>query len=288
MKNESLKSYLLSRHTAKTAESYAREIEAYRNGYAKADKAVYKDITGYLGVLRKRYSNAKTLNRLLCSIKAYYDFLNHTGKRKDNPARAIRLRDHISRDIQLQDLFTEKELESLLEERFTMLTCRNRVLISLLIYQALLPTEIEGLTVNEINLSQGSIYIKGSHKTNGRELPLKPCQIMLLHVYIKEVRARLNKHPLEDSLLIGSRGGRVKAEDITKQVKRIFKDHCPSRRVNAMTIRQSVIANLLKAGHDVRIVQVFAGHKYPSTTERYKQTHVEALQAAILRYHPMR
>ncbi|WP_158857071.1 hypothetical protein [Lunatibacter salilacus] len=48
------------------------------------------------------------------------------------------------------------------------------------------------------------------------------------------------------------------------------------------------IANLLKRGNDLRIVQVFAGHKYPSATEKYKQANVEALQAAINQYHPIK
>lgn len=290
MMNDELKNYLLSRHTEKTARAYQREIESYKLNYPKADKAVYKDITVYLGVLRKRYSNPKTLNRILCSIKAYYDFLSHTGKRKDNPARAIRLRDNTSRDIQLQDLFTEKELETLLErkERFNLLTCRNRVLTSLLIYQALLPTELENLTVNEINLDHGMIYIKGTSKTNARELPLKPTQIMLLNQYINEVRLKLNKNRQEQSLLIGARGERVKGEDITKHVKRSFKGKFKGRKVNVTTIRQSVITNLLKAGNDLRIVQVFAGHKYPSATEKYKQTNVEALKSAINQHHPIR
>lgn len=80
----------------------------------------------------------------------------------------------------------------------------------------------------------------------------------------------------------------MKGEDITKHVKRSFKNKFKGRKVNVTTIRQSVITNLLKAGNDLRIVQVFAGHKYPSTTEKYKQTNVEALKTAIQSYHPIR
>ncbi|WP_084097110.1 site-specific integrase [Cyclobacterium lianum] len=51
-------------------------------------------------------------------------------------------------------------------------------------------------------------------------------------------------------------------------------------------MRQSVITNLLRAGHDLRIVQVFAGHKYPSATEKYKQAQLEELNKQIQRHHP--
>jgi integrase/recombinase XerD len=54
------------------------------------------------------------------------------------------------------------------------------------------------------------------------------------------------------------------------------------RNLNAKTIRQSAIANLLKAGKGLREVQYFAGHKKISSTEKYRQTGLEELKAAIL------
>ena len=80
----------------------------------------------------------------------------------------------------------------------------------------------------------------------------------------------------------------MSGEDITKHVNRSFKNVYPARKVNAQTIRQSVIANLLKQGNDISVVQAFAGHKYPSSTERYKQTEVETLKAAVNKYHPLK
>ena len=282
--------YLKERYTTKTTAVYKNDIETYLKNRPQAETALYQDIVNYLGSLRSRYSNPKTINRILASLKAYYEFLNRTGKRKDNPCKAIRLRDKQNRDIQLQDLFTVQELESLLErkERFNLLINRNKVLTGLLIYQGLLPAELEHLSLSDINLNTGTVYIKATVNTNRRTLQLKPTQIMVLHEYTEQARKELVKTPSEESLLIGSRGEPMKGEDITKHIKRSFKGRFKGRNVNCQTIRQSVITNLLKAGNDLRIVQVFAGHKYPSTTEKYKQTSVEALKTAIQNYHPMR
>lgn len=75
------------------------------------------------------------------------------------------------------------------------------------------------------------------------------------------------------------------AEDITKHVKRTYKGLHAPRKVNAQTIRQSVIANLLKAGHDISAVQQCAGHKYPGSTEKYRQSELEDLQSAVNKCH---
>ena len=286
----SLKDYLHEHYTVDTASIYLQEIERYHLTRPEAVTAGYKDILSYIGALRSRYNNASTLNRILCSIKAYYDYLCASGQRPDNPAKSILLKDQRSRDIQLQDLLTMEELEVLPNrpERYSRLVSRNKVLMSLLIYQALYPVELEALRVEDIHLEAGTVRIQATAKTNGRELSLKPSQILLIYDYIREIRPLLLKDRTSDRLLIGQRGEPMTAEDITKHVKRSFTQRYPGRTVNAQTIRQSVIAHLLKQGHSLSVVQVFAGHKYPSSTERYRQSEIETLKAAIERHHPIR
>lgn len=284
-----IENYLQKHYSPDTAKAYKREIEIYLSNYPTAEKANYKDLTNYIGLLRNRYSKASTISRIVSSLKVYYDYLCSEGIRNDNPTKAIKLRDKQSRDIQLQDLFTTEELEILLnrKERYTNLDYRNKVLSSLLIYQALHPREIESLLIENINLDSGSIYIKSTYKTNSRTLQLKPNQILLFHQYINEIRPKLLQQTQSNVLLIGIRSAIMTGEDITKHIKRSFKELYPNRKVNAQTIRQSVITNLLKQGHDLSLVQNFAGHKYPSTTEKYKQSEIETLKAAVNKYHPL-
>ena len=287
---ETLNTYLLKHYTKKTAIAYQREIEIYISNNKKAERFTYSEIINYIGILRTKYTNSKTINRILSSIKAYYSYLCFIEVRKDNPTKSIRLKDKQSRDIQLQDLFTSDELEILLtakKERYTNLDYRNKVLMSLLIYQALKPNEIEALQCDEINLEQATIYIKSSAKNNSRTLAFKANQILLFKKYLEEIRVKLIQENETKSFIIGQRKEPMTAEDITKHIKRNYNIYKP-RKVNALTIRQSVITNLLKQNNDLRIVQSFAGHKYPSTTERYKQSNVEALQTALQIYHPIK
>lgn len=284
-----LPEYLQQHYTLATAKAYGREIEIYKSNCKQADKAVYKDILDYIGLLRQRYSKGATISRIVSSIKVYYDYLCSEEIRNENPARSIKLKDKQSRDIQLQDLFTTDELEALLnrKERYHHLDYRNKVLMSLLIYQGLHPQEMEAVTVQDINLTTGSIYIKQTAKTNARALQLKPNQILLFYQYIHEIRIKLLKANSSNHLLISIRGEPMKGGDITGHVKRSFNELYPGRKVNAQTIRQSIITNLLKQGHDLSLVQGFAGHKYPSATQRYRQNEMETLKAAVNKYHPL-
>lgn len=103
--------------------------------------------------------------------------------------------------------------------------------------------------------------------------------------YLGEDREKLLKISSQ-KLIISKLGTEETGEGIAyiiQTCRTLFK----GRKLNPKTIRQSVITNLLKQGKDLRIVQAFAGHKYPSTTEQYKQTGVEELKTQILKYHPM-
>lgn len=289
-----LETYLKKYYSKSTAEAYRREIEIYASNNPSAKKYVYAQIVNHIGSLRKRYTNSSTVSRMVAAIKVYYDYLCHAGIRKDNPAKAIILKDKISRDIQLQDLFTTSELALLMNRKdfHFNLVGRNKVLMSLLIYQGLRPKEMEAIQLRDIDLQEGNIYIRATPRTNSRTLTLKPNQILLFQEYLHSIRNNLLKGNESDYLLIGERGNKMASEDITKHTKRIGKTKPfgkkDNRKINVMTIRQSVITNLLKQNNDLRIVQTFAGHKYPSTTERYRQSNVEALQVAINLYHPIK
>jgi integrase/recombinase XerD len=292
---DGLAAYLSERYTPSTMKAYQHEMALYLLRCPNAPTAAHTEVVAYLGSLRSRYTHQGTLRRILAAIKVYYTFLNQSGVRADNPAKSIRLRGPLPAGVQLQDLLTEAELQTLLKrkERYPLLSARNQVLVSLLIYQALEAGEIARLHLSDIDLKKATLYIRpqtqseGRAGYEGRELSLKASQVFLFHYYIHQARPQLLKGGESPFFLIGHRGKPCPAPDISKHIIRSFKGWFSPRKVNCQIIRQSVIAHLLKQGHDLRIVQVFAGHKNPSSTEAYKQSDVEALQTAIERYHPL-
>ncbi len=285
-----LEQYLQQHYAASTAAAYYKEINNFLSNNPAAEKYTYQDLMQYIGQLRGRYKNTRTLHRILSAIKVYYKYLCAAGQRKDNPAKNIKIKDKRSRDIQLQDLFSSAELEHLLErkERYHLHAIRNKVLTGLLIYQALQPKEIAALQLSDIDIKAGTIHIKASAKANSRTLSLKAQQVMLLYQYMAEARIQLLKGKQHDFLIVGGRGNVYSADEISKHIKYSFRHLYSPRKITATSIRQSVIANLLTQGGDIRVVQVFAGHRNPSSTEQYKQSNVSALKEQIQKYHPIR
>lgn len=284
-----IKDYLSQNLMQSSVESYLYDIEKYKKANKNADKYDYQKVMQYVELLRKEHS-ISNVKRVIASIKKYYDYLSETGKRKDNPARAIKLRDGKENPIQLQDLFTEKELQLLLVpriERYPFLAKRNKIIMSLLVHQGLRIGEIEHLKLTDIDLEKATLEVKATGVTNSRNLPLKAEQILLLYEFINQDRNKLKTFRNdENALLLGKLGTPVTKEDVDYLITTYQKQS--KKKLTATTIRQSVIANLLAKNNDLRIVQHFAGHKSPDTTEKYRQTGLHALKTAIEKLHPIK
>ena len=284
---KSFEDWLNMRYRPGTTARYLREQRHFGERY-DAVKANREECLEWIAGLRKQGYGRGSLISSLSGLKAWFFYLLDTDQREDHPCRFVKLKDKRVDDVQLQDLFSTEELEMLLDrkERYGLLKNRNLMIVGLLIYQGLTTGECVRLKTEDLDLSVSSITVSGTSRTRGRRLALKPQQVLPIHRYLTEDRPQLLGDRASDQLLITKVGFDENGEGISyllEQHQALF----PSRKLNPKTVRQSVIANWLSAGIDLRKVQYMAGHKYPSSTERYRQSQVEKLKELIEKYHPL-
>jgi site-specific recombinase XerD len=286
-----LEQYLKENYSPTTLASNLYIINRFKSLVYAPEKASYQDVMDYIASLREAGKHPKTIRNHLFAIKIYYRYLVAEGVRNDHPCQFLFLQDKINRAVDVQSLYSMPQMEKFLESynpnpKNQPTKQREKTVISLLIYQALTVLEISQLNVQDLNLEKATIKVKGNVKNNGRTLDLKPNQIMLLHSYLNEIREQLlQKNRAEsEALLIGNTGKRILPHGISRTINCNRKE---TEKMKPLKIRQSVIAHLLKSGNDLRIVQVFAGHKRAAATEEYKQTGLEELKAAIDKLHPL-
>lgn len=185
----SLKQYIEQRYSPTAINSYENSIKRYLLAIGeKAETATYTDVLDYIGLLREQNLHPKSLRNNLFAIKIYYWYLVSTGKRNDHPCQYLSLKDQIKRQIQVESLYPKEILEELYENwqsKNQINRRRDKIIISLLIYQALLVLEIVQIKVEDLDLEKGTIRVNGNIKNKGRILALKPNQILLFHNYLK-------------------------------------------------------------------------------------------------------
>jgi site-specific recombinase XerD len=278
------------KHSARTIKSYCYTVNNFLVTCPQAEQFGYKDIVAYVNKKVSDCKNTKTVVAMLAGIKKYYDFLIETGKRDNHPCRTLYLKSAgRNRDVIHADLFSSAELDPLLqrEERYAALKLRNQALISLLIYQGLAPHELTDLKMHHVDLDKGIIYVKESRMLSSRHLQIVPNQYRILDRYANESRKELAVAP-NDIFLLAKLGTPITVDD-THYLVSTFKTLFPERNLTPILIRQSVIANWLNEKKiPLEQVQLMAGHKWISTTIKYRHKDYEEERMLINKYFPLR
>jgi len=179
-------------------------------------------------------------------------------------------------------------------------TYRNKVIVGLFVYQAITRDELLHLRPEHLKLREGKIHIPATGRQLGRVLALQPHQILELHEYLLVIRPKIIAERLDERS--GRKPGHYKDE---QNIERLFISissledlrnsllhlNYALRKLNpkykhAKQIRQSVITEWLKE-KNLRTVQYMAGHRYVSSTERYKTNNLEDLKEALNKHHPL-
>jgi integrase/recombinase XerD len=247
------------------------------------EQITYTEILDFADKLKQEGKNINLINRMMLALRYYFTYLQHEGQISCNPAAGISLKGAI-RTVP-HDLLSKEELEALYEayEIKDERTHRNKVIIGLLVYQALTREELETIRPEHLKLREGKIQVPKTGKQNGRILNLQPHQILDLQEYILLIRPKLQS---KSERLFTGRNDLESLKNSLLHLGYALKKINPKVK-HAVQIRQSVITEWLKE-KDLRTVQYMAGHRYVSSTERYRESNLEDLKEALSKHHPLR
>jgi integrase/recombinase XerD len=270
-------------------------IEWLNENNYKAEEVNYKILTEFIQEIREKYSINQS-RRIILAVRHYYDSI---GLEK-NPASGVYIRGH--RNSILNDIVSYDDLKSMLGsyETFTDRQKRNKVILGILINQAITTQELHQLEPHHIKLKEGKIIIPGHGQTNSRTLDLEASQMLELQEYLLIVRPRMivnvaaeksGRKPnkicteINDKLFFSEHG----AKDVKQSLHHLFRaiKKTYPKIESAKKIRATVLAEWLKT-IDVRKVQYMAGHRYVSSTERYNVMNLQELKDSLNKYHPMK
>jgi site-specific recombinase XerD len=253
----------------------------------------YNDVVAYVNHCKKQGNKQRTVQIIVGSIKHYYNFLINENEVVENPCSNVSIKG-IKRKI-LYETFTTEELENIYKTfanqipstgiGSTVTLKRNKIILGLIIYQGIRTEELASLTVNDIKLREGKIFIAGRKRSNERELNLEAHQLYDLMDYINETRKMiLVLTGKNTSALFLSLGSGDKFHNIMDKIVRQLKKQ--NSKVNdTKQLRASVITNWLKV-HNIRKAQHLAGHRFVSSTEAYQANNMDDLKEDVNKYHP--
>ena len=283
-------------YSSSTIAEYIRRNEKFTTWALKnemdADQIIYRQLMEYIQHLQDGNYRKASINNELSALKTYFKYLIFTGERVDNPAEGLLIKGvkkktayNLLDSDELEDLYYSYEAKSIKRTDFRIAAQRNKVMVGFMVYQGLNTTNLQALEINHAQVYKGKLEVPRTRRSNARSLDLKPWQVVQLMEYVNEIRPQIalqrNRNIKNEKLFIPNNRLKQIVNPIIKQLKQ------SNLKIEALNqIRASVIVNWLKH-HNMRKVQYFAGHKYISSTEKYRQDNLEHLQEVVTKFHPL-
>ena len=270
MDNE-YRNYLTSvrKYPDNTVNSYLSDITIFKEylsslkiNYLKVDKDIIRE---YLKVLGNSNYKSSSINRILSSLKNYYEYLEYKHLIEYNPLKDL---NRPKKEKRLPNFINNNDYEEIIKkslERTDFIGRRNTLLLELLYSSGIRISEAINIKIKDINISDKSIRILGKG-SKMRIVYFGEYAKEYLEEYLKVRNSSLEYLFLNKNNTLLTRRG---AEYI---ISNLVKTSLLKKKVTPHTFRHSYATEMLNNGADIRSVQELLGHSSLSTTGIY--THV--------------
>ncbi len=275
--------------TNNTIESYKTDLEQFIDFIKGKDISDIKNVSSlilsqYISHLRKIKLSSRSIARKVTAIRMFFKYLIIDRIITNNPASLLEIP---KIGIHLPEYLTLSEVDALLnifdiENSYEL---RDKAIIELMYSSGLRVSEIINLRLDDINLEEGFIKIKGKGEKE-RIVPLGKIAISILKKYLIEMRHKLAKNSNNNYLFLNWRGGKLSRVSIWKIIKFYARKAGIKKEISPHTLRHSFATHLLNNGADLRSVQELLGHSSIATTQIYTHLNYEKLKKFHLEYHP--
>ncbi|MGA7969784.1 MAG: tyrosine recombinase XerC [Terriglobales bacterium] len=271
-----------------TIKAYTGDLDAFSAYIGTRDlKAIdHIAIRGFLSHLYEKGLSKTSVARSLAAVRSLYRWLAQEGVVEQNPAKLVstpRLAKKLPR------VPTIEEVNSVLDGKMPEVASfpeRDRLLLELLYGCGIRNSELVGINLDDIRLSNEAILIRGKGKKE-RYVPFGGSARDAFAHYLpwrQQLLATLKKST--PALLLNQRGGRLTTRSVGRIVKRIAVAMGLSPDVHPHTLRHAFGTHMLEEGADLRAIQELLGHERLATTQRYTQLSVKHMMSVYDQTHP--
>ena len=278
-----------------TVAAYRRDLAVWQRFCARRGIDVHAasagQVTDYLEYLRAPRAGEGTYSpasvaRMVVTLKAFHRFLVREGGSASDPTAKLgspKRPRSIPKAIPLEDVEHLLELPS-----SDGLGRRDRAILESLYGAGLRISELVGLDVDDVDLDEGTILVRGGKGGKSRRVPVGRVARSAVGDYLTTLRPELARKSAGGAaaLFLNARGGRLSRQGCWKILRRYAEMAGLEDRVSPHTLRHSFATHMLDAGADIRVVQDLLGHASLATTQVYTLVSDSKLREVYYSSHP--
>lgn len=266
-----------------TAQSYGDTVKNFlQTMHVNAEEATEDDCLQFIYLRSKNGAMSKTIAKDISALTSFFNFLNVSNVRDDNPANAI---ERPRREKTLPRVLSEDEVDKLLRSIPTDTPggLRDAALFELIYSSGLRISEAVNLSLDDIYFDQMLLKVTGKGNKE-RLVPFGDIAKEKLLKYLHCGREKLlHKTARENTVNSGAvflnvRGKQLSRKGAWKRLQEIQQLSGVNTKIH--TLRHSFATHLLLNGADLRSVQCLLGHASIATTQIYTHITNDTLQKA--------
>jgi len=259
---------------------YAVYLESHKLNYLKVK---YKDISEFLIFLKKSGYKSTTINRILSTLRSFYNFLEKNHKINTNPFHLV---PSVKTEKRLPNYFKYDEFIIMLGTiKDNPLGIRNRLILEMLLATGIRVSELANIKINDIDRNNQEIKVFGKGKQMRIVYYGSYCALALNN-YLDNSRSILLNGKTSEYLLINNNGSNLTDRGIRLIIDNIVKKACINSKVSPHTFRHTFATMMLNEGCNIKSVQELLGHSNLSTTGIYTHLTNEEVRREYLKAHP--
>ena len=248
------------------------------------ESASFAELSAYLGEF-SRHAKPRSQQRLLASWRRFFHWHLSNGTRTDDPT--ARLAPPLT-PRRIPKLISEAQVEALLvaPEADTPQGARDRCMLEVLYATGLRVSELVGLKMHEVSLSDALVQIIGKGSKE-RLVPLGEAACDALRDYLQNVRPQFIRGRADEHVFLTRLGGGMTRQMFWKLIKQYATTAgIAASALSPHTLRHAFATHLIDHGADLRAVQMLLGHQDISTTQIYTHVARARLQQLYQQHHP--
>jgi integrase/recombinase XerC len=296
--DEALAEFL--RHLALEKNASAHTVKSYREDLTQAldffrkrlgqqdpapDRLTTRVLRAWLAWLHEQGYAKTTVARRVSAVRSWCRFLCRQGSLAANPADGLR---GPRQDKKLPHFLGVEDVLRLLDAppADAPLGLRDRAILETLYSAGLRVSELTGLNVEDVDLTEGLATVRGKGRKERLAL-LGPASLSALRRWLDArpaVVGPLARAP--EALFLNKSGTRLTSRSVGRLLEKYLKRAGLDPRTSPHTLRHSFATHLLDNGADIRSVQELLGHRSLSTTQIYTHVTTHRLQESYEKAHP--
>lgn len=243
-----------------------------------------RDIQIYLQNLADRKLARSSQARQMSSLHSFFRFLTRRKFIQIDPTQGIALR---RGEKKLPEFFYENELKQVFDslKGNQPLTVRNLALFELFYATGMRVSEVNNLTLHQIDLNLQTILVHGKGNKD-RYVAFDDHTKKSLVKYLEDARPNLLKDDAEQHVFLSNLGKPLSKRGIEYVMQKTFNQAGISGKVHPHELRHTFATAMLNNGADLRSVQELLGHSSLSATQIYTHVTMAHLKSDYEKYFP--